>query len=338
MALDEASRAMELAAQEVPDVAPACSLSEVDINLLVALDALLACRNVTYAARRVGQTQPAMSRLLGRLRDLLGDDLLVRGSAGLRLTTRAEYLVELVPLAMSQARGIIGTEGEAADARITIDANLMPALLPHFAKSSNLAGRRLKISSHRLASDAATQLRSRIVDFVLGPVVEDGDDIGNEIACSEDFVTLVAFGHHRLSGIRLALDAFLAMEHINLVDTGGEMFPQIADTLSGHGVHRSNMVEIPDVASAASMVSQGRLALTVPRSMAGWLARTLPLSALLPPIAIPGHEIRISWLVGDQGGSRPPLIDVIATVTGEAIGEYQAAVRMPSSVGAGEPQ
>src|SRR5215472_15526139 len=54
------------------------NLAGVDLNLLVALEALLGERSVTLAASRVGLSQPAMSRALGRLRSLFADDLLVR--------------------------------------------------------------------------------------------------------------------------------------------------------------------------------------------------------------------------------------------------------------------
>ncbi|MFK3969075.1 LysR family transcriptional regulator [Ensifer adhaerens] len=47
-------------------------LAAIDLNLFVALEALLACQNVSRAAQRLGITQPAMSRSLARLRELFG--------------------------------------------------------------------------------------------------------------------------------------------------------------------------------------------------------------------------------------------------------------------------
>jgi DNA-binding transcriptional LysR family regulator len=71
-------------------------LAGIDLNLLVAFDALAREQSVTRAAERMGVTQSAMSHALGRLRDLLRDPLLVRGSSGMTLTPRAAELV--VPL------------------------------------------------------------------------------------------------------------------------------------------------------------------------------------------------------------------------------------------------
>ena len=79
-------------------------LSGLNLNALVALDALLSERNVTRAARRVGITQPAMSQSLARLRELFGDPLLVRKGRSMVLTPRAEAM--LLPLSDTGRSGM----------------------------------------------------------------------------------------------------------------------------------------------------------------------------------------------------------------------------------------
>ena len=64
-------------------------IRKIDLNLLVVLDALLDERNVTRAAQRLGYTQPTISGMLARLRDLFGDPLFVRAQRGLIPTPRA---------------------------------------------------------------------------------------------------------------------------------------------------------------------------------------------------------------------------------------------------------
>lgn len=76
-------------------------LSNVDLNLLVALRALLQERNVTRAAQIVGLSQPAMSNALARLRRQFGDDLLVREGRGLALTPLARELRHAVEPALA---------------------------------------------------------------------------------------------------------------------------------------------------------------------------------------------------------------------------------------------
>ena len=69
-------------------------LHGIDLNLLVAFDALMAERSVTKAGVRIGRTQPAMSAALSRLRALLKDELFIRGPNGLQPTARALDLSE----------------------------------------------------------------------------------------------------------------------------------------------------------------------------------------------------------------------------------------------------
>ncbi len=82
-------------------------LAAIDLNLLVALDALLTESGVTRAAAQVGITQSAMSNSLARLRKLLGDELLTRTPDGMRLTPRAAALAEPVRSALRQFQGIV---------------------------------------------------------------------------------------------------------------------------------------------------------------------------------------------------------------------------------------
>src|SRR3954468_280668 len=68
------------------------ALAGVDLNLLVALGALLTERSVTRAGQRLSITQSAMSGALGRLRGLFGDELLVRSGQSMRLTAFAGFV------------------------------------------------------------------------------------------------------------------------------------------------------------------------------------------------------------------------------------------------------
>jgi DNA-binding transcriptional LysR family regulator len=65
------------------------NLASIDLNLLVALDALISEAHVGRAARKIGLSQPAASHALKRLRDLLSDPLLVRVGSRMELTPRA---------------------------------------------------------------------------------------------------------------------------------------------------------------------------------------------------------------------------------------------------------
>jgi DNA-binding transcriptional LysR family regulator len=84
----------------------------IDLNLLAALDALLAERNVTRAAERLHMTQSAMSGVLSRLRDYFGDALLVPVGRTLQLTPRAEALIAPVRQIILQVDATLGVQPE----------------------------------------------------------------------------------------------------------------------------------------------------------------------------------------------------------------------------------
>src|SRR5215471_11522331 len=80
------------------------NLASVDLNLLVAFEALFAERNVSRAAQRVGLAQPSMSHALTRLRQLFGDDLFVRTPKEMKPTPRAIELAAPIADALEQIR------------------------------------------------------------------------------------------------------------------------------------------------------------------------------------------------------------------------------------------
>src|SRR4029079_18611936 len=121
-------------------------LRTLDLNLLVALDALLAEGHVTRAAKRVGLTQPAMSHALGRLRRLFRDDLLVRTASGMQPTVQAEALREPLRLVLRQIERVFEGDAGFDPARSTLTFGLrlsdllayqiLPALLADLAETA----------------------------------------------------------------------------------------------------------------------------------------------------------------------------------------------------------
>ena len=119
------------------------NVSGVDLNLLVAFDALMEHRNVTRAARAIGLSQPAMSNALSRLRGLFADQLLVRAGSGMSPTPRALEAHGAVREALLAIDGVLGKVEKFDPARDTRrfrvafaeDAAyyILPNLAPKFA-------------------------------------------------------------------------------------------------------------------------------------------------------------------------------------------------------------
>ena len=156
------------------------NLSRVDLNLLVALDALLTDRSVTRAAARVGLRQSAMSYNLARLRTLLGDELLTRGPEGMRPTPRALALVDPVRITLAQITSFV-SPNQTFDARTAerafriglpdgAEVLLGPALLSYLRESA--PGIRLRLQTTDRLFD---ELDADRLDFgiIFGPLPMD---------------------------------------------------------------------------------------------------------------------------------------------------------------------
>ena len=121
-------------------------LAGIDLNLVVALDALLTESSVTRAAAKVGITQSAMSSSLARLRRLLGDELLTRTPDGMRPTPRSLALVEPVRAALRQFQGIVLREDDFVPSQVersftlaipgSVEVRLIPRLLAFLAREA----------------------------------------------------------------------------------------------------------------------------------------------------------------------------------------------------------
>src|SRR5689334_14098640 len=146
--------------------------ASIDLNLLAALDALLAERNVTRAGRRLGLSQPAMSEALARLRRHFGDELLVRVGNRYELTPLAVGLVDRVQAAVAGVERVFSAAPEFDPADSTREFTLLvsdyatsvlgPPLAAAFARSAPHA--RLRLCPHRPEDVTGAAERLRGVD------------------------------------------------------------------------------------------------------------------------------------------------------------------------------
>jgi DNA-binding transcriptional LysR family regulator len=163
-------------------------LRRIDLNLLLALHALLAERHVTRAAVRLHKSQPAMSHSLAQLREHLGDPLLVRRGGRMALTARAQGLVQPLADALGSLNGLLAqAEFDPAHARGRLRLALsdyasrivLPPLMRHLRRHA--PGLELAISQSTREVMLA-QLADGELDLALGPFpdipdVHDGIEV-----------------------------------------------------------------------------------------------------------------------------------------------------------------
>jgi DNA-binding transcriptional LysR family regulator len=136
-------------------------LANLDLNLLLSLDALLQERNVTRAAARLGLSQPAVSAALVRLRRHFGDELLIRVGNHYELTPLAGYLVERAGVALSSVERVFDAGPEFDPATSTREFQLV---MSDYAVS--VLGRAISAAIEQTAPNVRLRLQQPTVDSV----------------------------------------------------------------------------------------------------------------------------------------------------------------------------
>ncbi|HET7503106.1 MAG TPA: LysR family transcriptional regulator, partial [Kofleriaceae bacterium] len=200
-------------------------LAGVDLNLLTALDVLLDEQNVTRAAKRLGVSQPAVSHNLRRLRELLGDPLLVRTPRGMQATPRAHELRPAVRAALEAAEAVLQAaprfDPAHAERRFVLGMadqaafQLLPPLLARLAAEA--PGITLQLRPPPLELSAA--LAEGEIELVIGVFGDAPSGIRSEALWEERFACVVRRGG---PGSRAPLDLrrYLALSHLLVAPRG----------------------------------------------------------------------------------------------------------------------
>jgi DNA-binding transcriptional LysR family regulator len=263
------------------------NLAALDLNLLVALDALLLEANVSRAAMRIGLSQPAASHALQRLRDMLGDPLLVRVGARMELTPRAQALRGPLAQALDQVRGLFTPDDFDAASSERHFRLMMPDLAvellmpPLMEKVAALAPKvRLDIVPWRGSAIMSAEF-ARTIDMVVS--------IGNafkgfhrQLLYADRDALAVRRGHP--VGARLKRrDAFLKARHVAVI-LRGRSSDLIDDWLLAKGIDRPIALVVPGYLEALHVVARTDLVAFVPRRLIAALAKPLALMTVAPPL------------------------------------------------------
>lgn len=278
------------------------NIRSLDLNLLVALKALLEEKHVTRAANQVGLSQPAMSRALGRLRYILKDPLLVKGITGLEWTARAAELYDplltifteihimLTPAQLNPAEMV-------GDLSIATRDNEMATILPALIQTLSTAAPGISLRVTSMQGNDFSPLERNKVDFMITGSEAKSSVLSRYTLYRDDFVCLVAANNpikHQFT-----LTNFVKMKHCLVMITG--QGPGRVDTLlEKKGLTRNVIIRVPHFFAAAHIVAESDLVVTVPRKMASSLAQHKKLVILEPPLTIPSFPIYLYWHIRNQ--------------------------------------
>lgn len=198
------------------------NLRSVDLNLLVALDALLRERHVTRAADQIGLSQPAMSNALGRLRHIFKDELLVRTARGMQPTPRAEELRERTHQLLRQVERVFESDeafrAETSRRKFTVRMSdllgflLLPRLMSHLSAAAPNVSLDLVHTPPVRTVDA---LEKDEIDLAVSTGLEHSSSISSEILFSDNMVCVMRKSHP-LAKKRLTLEMLLSERHLKV--------------------------------------------------------------------------------------------------------------------------
>ena len=262
------------------------NLNSLDLNLLVALDALLKDASVSRAAMRIGLSQPATSHALQRLRDLIGDPLLVRTGARMELTPRAQGLRAPLAQALDQVRGLF-TRDEFDAARSERHFRLM---MPDLAVELLMPPLMEKVTklAPNLTIDVVPWRSSAIFTPEFARTIDIVCSIGNsfkafhrQLLYTDSDALAVRRGHP--AGSRLTKrEAFLAARHVAVVIRGHN--EDLIDTwLRGKSIERRIALVVPGYIEALHVAARTDLVAFVPRRLIAALSKQLSLQTVTPP-------------------------------------------------------
>ncbi len=269
------------------------NLASLDLNLLVALDALLAEASVGRAAARIGLSQPATSHALRRLRDVMGDPLLVRVGARMELTPRAQALRGPLADAMTQLRGLFTPESFDPGTSSRRFALMMPdlvadLLLPPLVERIDAIAPAvaLDIRPWRGPTIIGTDF-SRSIDIVLSCTGNAYPGFYRQRLYGDKDALAVRNGHP-LAARLMTPDGFRAARHVAVVGAG-QREDLIDEWLRREGMERHVALAVPSYLQALRMASQTDLVAFVPRRLIAAYGQVFSLMAVAPPLD-PGRD------------------------------------------------
>ena len=246
-------------------------MDSVDMNLLAALDTLLAEGSVTGAARRLGLSPSAMSRTLARLRSATGDPLLVRAGRGLVPTPRAAELRDRVHELTRDVRAVLTPhvrhlDGASLERTFTIRASegfveLFAAAL--VAAVTQVAPRaRLRFAPK--PDKNASPLRDGEIDLEIGVGGTSAPEVRTLLVFRDGFIGAARVGHPLLAG-PITPERYAACRHV-VASRRGAFTGPVDDALGALGLSREVVAVVPGFPDALRVARDTDLVALVPRS------------------------------------------------------------------------
>lgn len=313
------------------------SFLTLDLNLLRVFDAVMTEQNLTRAAGRLAMTQPAVSNALRRLRDALGDELLIRTAHGVKPTPRAEELWPTVRKALSELEEAVApTIFDVAKVHATFRMAMADATavlwLPSLVRSieREVPGVNVRMVPLTTREPRPMLLRGDIdlaIGFFPGVVAQlaGGPDtpIRHERLYSGQYVCVMR-KNHPLADQELTLDAYCAANHL-LVSFSGRAHGLSDEALAQINRERRILLTVNQFFTAGRVVSNSDLITVLPRHLIGSTGMTGALIMKELPFKLPDVHVDMLWHERDaRNPAHKWLRERLSAMTGDAVERTRA--------------
>ncbi|WP_043287383.1 LysR family transcriptional regulator [Paraburkholderia oxyphila] len=273
-----------------------------DIWLVRVLRTLLIERSVTQAALRLNQTQPAISTALRRLREILGDPILVRGKAGMVPTEYGESLLQHAQRVLRDVDFVATPHGDFEPARSKrtfrvaapdyLNDFFMPTLIACFREAAPSA--RLEILSLSPTLDHHAGLESGEIDIVIGNWPKPDPHFARSDLFTDKIVCMMR-ADHPLARAPLTRDAYLAAAHLAPTPYTGANASPVDLGFAKARAQRRIVATLPYFGLAPQVLLQSDLIFTTTRRFATHYARLMPIAVAEPPFSFPRIRCYQMW-------------------------------------------
>jgi len=246
-------------------------MRDADLNLLTALDALLAEGSVAGAARALGLSASAMSRALARLRVVTGDKLLVRAGRGLVPTPHAAALRDRVRDLAQEVRAVLrpaitGLDFSTLERTFTLRANdgFVEAFAARLVAAATVAAPGVRLRFAPKPDKDVRPLREGQVDVDIGVLGETGPEVRTQALFHDQFVGVARQGHPLLA-VEVTPERYAACGHV-VASRRGRMHGPVDEALAALGLARTVVTVVPGFPAALAVARGSDLVALVTHS------------------------------------------------------------------------
>ncbi|MFM0478095.1 LysR family transcriptional regulator [Paraburkholderia strydomiana] len=273
--------------------------NKLDLNLLVALDALLSAKNISRAADKIHLSQSAMSNALARLRDYFGDELLVQVGRNMELTARAEGLVDAVRDVLVRIEATVEARplfvpGESTRAfRLLISDYSLMTLMPKVTERAYAEAPGVRLEFVPQVAHPQRILERGEADVLIIPREYCSADHPFEILFEETYCALI-WKDSPLARRELSQEAYVGAGHVVIQPGDGQ--PALDDWLIQRlGIARRVDVRTFTFLSPAYLLPGTNRIATVHRRLAQQVLNSQPVVMREVPFQMPVMEQAMQW-------------------------------------------